>query len=216
MPLFTRLTKLPKNLKMPVTIANLPLPSSTLQHSLFRLDPDPALEDHTTNHKHVSQSETPCVDQRRARTFGKGGHWAYVTPLPIEFPYHMPQDADSTRPGNIEDWLHEYDVWSNQKQAIGANGLRALTSDRRSAWQPELLGVCKPCVQQCLPHLKVGNAFDYQRRGPGGEEKNEETTNLDEAATELLDVVSGRKVLLGEKQTYLPWSLRYAGKCHCC
>ncbi|KAG7562936.1 hypothetical protein FFLO_01626 [Filobasidium floriforme] len=194
-----------------VPFTRLPLPSKTLQAHLSPIDlteaddPDP----------------TPFVDQRRSRTFSKAGHWARVTPLPLAFPYRLPRankEAGEEQIG-VEEWLKRYDTYEDVEGGIvgGEGSLRARTSELRSAWRPELLGVSSKCLDESLPHLDVGNALAYtgqseSRSSPPSEAQEQrqgEELALDNKGQELLDVVSGRKVLRSEG--YGPWSSRYAG-----
>ena len=190
--------------KLPLT--RLPLPAKTLQQHLTRItltekeDPDP----------------TPSVDQRRSRTFAKAGHWARVTPLPISFPYRLPKANESAgeKQIGVEDWLKRYDedqpVENGDAGSSGSSGLTPKTSQLRSAWRAELLGVSEKCLEASLPHLDVGNALSYT--GQAGEGQTAE--KLDQAGEDVLDIVSGRRVMVSEDGTdkYGPWSSRYAGE----
>jgi hypothetical protein len=190
--------------KVPLT--RLPLPAKTLQQHLTRInltekgDPDP----------------TPSVDQRRSRTFAKAGHWARVTPLPISFPYRLPKANESAgeKQIGVEDWLKRYDNFESDEngdaEASESSGLKPKTSQLRSAWRAELLGVSEKCLEDSLPHLDVGNALAYT--GQLGEDRHAE--DLDQAGQDVLDIVSGRRVMVSEDGTdkYGPWSSRYAGE----
>lgn len=190
-----------------VPFTRLPLPSKTLQAHLSPInlteadDPEP----------------TPYVDQRRSRTFSKAGHWARVTPLPLAFPYRLPRankEAGEEQIG-VEEWLKKYDTYEDVEGGMvgGEGGLKAKTSKLRSAWRPELLGVSSKCLDESLPQLDVGNALAYTGQSesqPSSQSQSQgEELELDDKGKEILDVVSGRKVLRSDG--YGPWSSRYAG-----
>lgn len=198
-----------RNMSTRVPFTRLPLPSKTLQAHLSPInlteadDPDP----------------TPYVDQRRSRTFSKAGHWARVTPLPLAFPYRLPRankEAGEEQIG-VEEWLKKYDTYEDVEGEMvdGEGGLKSRTSKLRSAWRPELLGVSSKCLDESLPHLDVGNALaytgqsEYQPSSQFQEQTQGEELELDDKGKEILDVVSGRKVLRSDE--YGPWSSRYAG-----
>ena len=191
-----------------VPFTRLPLPSKTLQAHLSPINlTEPG-----------DPSPTPYVDQRRSRTFSKAGHWARVTPLPLAFPYRLPRankEAGEEQLG-VEEWLKRFDTYDEPVGSTGnASGLQAKTSGPRSVWRPELLGVSKKCLDESLPHLDVGNALAYtgqtgKHAQPSRQPEDEDDIELDSKGKELLDVVSGRKVLRSD-DGYGPWSSRYAG-----
>lgn len=140
-----------------------------------------------------------------------------MTPLPLAFPYRLPRankEAGEEQIG-VEEWLKKYDTYEEVGGQTdgGEGGLRARTSKLRSAWRPELLGVSSKCLDESLPHLDVGNALAYTGQSesqPSLQSQSQgEELELDDKGKEILDVVSGRKVLRSDE--YGPWSSRYAG-----
>jgi hypothetical protein len=117
----------------------------------------------------------------------------------------------------VEEWLKKYDTYEDVEGEMvdGEGGLKSRTSKLRSAWRPELLGVSSKCLDESLPHLDVGNALaytgqsEYQPSSQFQEQTQGEELELDDKGKEILDVVSGRKVLRSDE--YGPWSSRYAG-----
>jgi hypothetical protein len=193
--------------KLPIT--HLALPPQVLQHHLNKIGLG-------QNSGQPGPSEpTPNVDQRRSRSFAKTGHWARVTPLPLEFPYRIQrvEPGSGGRQIGVEEWLGRYDDYKpadNDSVSKGENGLSAKTSQLREAWRPELLGVSEDCLKDDLPHLDVGNALEYTGQSSSSLESD---IKLNEAGQALLDVISGRKVMIDDEvgTEYGPWSSRYAG-----
>lgn len=107
----------------------------------------------------------------------------------------------------VEEWLKRFDTYDSSANEEGGP-LQARTNEQRSAWKAELLGVSRECLEDSLPHLDVGNTLSYTGQTSDSSEEKE-GVSLDEKGQELLDVVSGRKVMRGEG--YGPWSSRYAG-----
>jgi hypothetical protein len=173
------------------TFSRLPLPPSSeiTQHNLPRIDPS------------LPSGENPHTAQRRSQTFPKAGVWARVTPLPIAFPYRLPRAAEGEKQQGIEEWLGSWDASQSGDEGSGA------ISEKRKALQPELIGFSDGCVRDVLLHLDVGNAAQYTGQQGDGEEQ------LDEAAQELVDCVSGKRIVMRdvEGKAYGPWSSRYAG-----
>lgn len=162
--------------------------------------------------------------QRRAQQFPTG-HWARVTPLPLAFPYRpavpaVPENdgdgEDSPGPVDIEVWLGALEP--RQEDWESEFGPKSVPG--REGWTAELLGVSEACVEDCLPGLDVGNAGAYTAGETGNAAGPVGDLELDAAGRDLLDVVSGRKVLVGTvegEKEYGPWSVRYAGEwrgCH--
>lgn len=143
-------------------------------------------------------------------------HFSYVTPLPIEFPFGVPPsvvqelEKAGTDKIDLETLLARYEpnVQHPVKYASGADStLTAYTSPLRSkvTSQAELFGLSRRCLEDCLPDLDVGDAFEVI--------KNQGTSSSsNEARKQLLDVLSGNVVAasLGEKP-FAPWSLCYGG-----
>jgi len=129
------------------------------------------------------------------------GHFSYVTPLPVEFPYRVPddmvqalKDAGETEI-DIEDILKKLEPDTNTPPLHKGDTFHAYSSKDRpkAVSDAELLGISRKCLQDVLPNLDVEG----------------------ESAKQLVDVLSGRAVLarLGETEqdTFAPWSLCYAG-----
>ncbi len=91
------------------------------------------------------------------------------------------------------DWKASWGLWRNEK---------------REEWEVELLGISRNSAE-FLPHLDSGNAIEFIEGN---------ADHLDQAASELVEVVSGKSLLVGtvnvagEEKEYGPWSLRYAGE----
>lgn len=181
------------------TLSRLPLPppSEITQHVLPRIDPS------------LPTSANPYTAQRRSRTFPRDGVWARVTPLPIAFPYRLPRAGQGEVQRGIEDWLAEWDAFEAVEEGEGEGvGLRARISEKRRGLQPEIVGFSESCARDTLPGLDIGNVLAYTGQRGEGEEA------LDDAARELVDCVSGKRVLMGQVggKEYGPWSSRYAGE----
>ncbi|KAJ9100747.1 hypothetical protein QFC19_005486 [Naganishia cerealis] len=182
------------------SFSRLPLPPSSevSQHNLTLIDPS------------LPSRENPHTAQRRSQTFPKAGHWARVTPLPIAFPYRLPRadtNKGETQVG-IEEWLRDWDVYEDDG-GMKADGVEARLSEKRARLEPELIGLSSTCIEDDLPHLDIGNALAYTGQSKGDEQPEQ----LDAAAQEMVDCVSGKKVLVGQVdgKEYGPWSSRYAG-----
>jgi hypothetical protein len=180
--------------------SRLPLPptSEISQHNLTLIDPS------------LPSGENPYVSQRRSKTFPKAGHWAKVTPLPIAFPYRLPR-ADASKGEKqlgIEEWLQDWDTFQ-EEGTEDASEAQARVSERRSKLAPELIGLSATCINDVLPHLDVGNALAYT----GQSDIEDQPEQLDEAGQDLVDCVSGKKVISGqvEGKEYVPYASRYAG-----
>ncbi|KAK4686549.1 hypothetical protein P7C73_g3579, partial [Tremellales sp. Uapishka_1] len=160
----------------------LPLPVTTLQASLPRIELDDA----------------PSA-QRRSTTFPTStlGIWARNQPLWASWPPRITRE-DAEEMGldvqggkiTVDDVLAhwECDVLDSESP----NGLVVKTSKHRlSKMKPQLLGVSESALHETLPHLDVSSS--------GAEES-------------LIDLVSGRKVLMGTGDDgYGSWSTRYVG-----
>jgi hypothetical protein len=111
-------------------------------------------------------------------------------------------------------------MYEPQANGITSSELSVGTTDKRLEWQPELLGLASNAVEQCLPHLDVGDALDLC----SGKSTDSAETSTNEARDMLVDVLWGRKVLYkgqgagprdleqsADEEEYGPWSTRYAG-----
>jgi hypothetical protein len=166
-------------------IHRLPLPASTLQASLPRLELDP----------------TP-VSQRRATTFKPSteGIWARVLPLWAAWPLRVTKeellemgvDVEQGQQVNVEDVLARWDPVDPVSADSG--DVRRYTSNHRLKLEAYLLGVSQGTLDDSLPHLDADSDL------------SESTGN-----TDLKDVLSGRHILTSEDGAYGPWSTRYCG-----
>jgi hypothetical protein len=108
----------------------------------------------------------------------------------------------------VEEWLGETEP--SEDDWRGTWGVKR--NAKREEWEVELLGISRN-VDEFLPHLDIGNTEEYVQGS---------VDHLDEAAKELVDVVSGKSLLVGkvnvdgEEKEYGPWSLRYAGELENC
>lgn len=207
-----------------VAISELPLPRSSpiLTHNLT---PDPN-EPTPSVFIHDVLQNRPSI-QRRARLLPGNAHFAYVSPMPLEFPYEVPPiPLSGDKAAHIENWLKEHeatlptgtDLWQNPRP----NGLTKFVSQMRDQTRV-LIGLSETCLRDCLPHLDVGDAFAVLGRPalvPASSEKGEEAQEASSPAghvrQELVDVLGGHAVLMSSDAAadgtgYAPWSLRYSG-----
>jgi hypothetical protein len=177
-------------------IHNLPLAPDPLQRCLPRLplEPQPSAQRRSTTFK----TSTP-------------GIWARVAPLWTAWPLRVTKeeveamgvDLENGGQVSVEDVLARWDP--NEVLSTGPNGLQARSSAHRLKIKPELLGISQKALDDRLPHLDVGDAVDLCRGTAG---------SGSEARDALVDVLSGRHVLMSEDQgdaAYGPWSTRYCG-----
>lgn len=191
-----------------VPIHRLPLPpvSRRLQAQLPRVALPPL-----TSHQRRSKVFPSKVDT---------GIWARVNPLPLPFPFRAPADWQGEGPPGVEEVLGLYEPQSGGSDS-NDGGLQVATTEKRLEWQPELLGISKSAVEECLPQLDVGDAFELC--APASAKSAQDGTN--EPRQMLVDVLWGRKILykgrgLGprdldepaDEEEYGPWSTRYAGE----
>jgi hypothetical protein len=142
----------------------------------------------------------------------------------LPFPYRITppegeQEVDKAE--LIEEWLSKHEPLEQIPVASGSGTgtLKKYTARNGARDQKRiLLAVSATGIEDCLPHLDVGDAFDII--GPGSlsqpSTKKEEKDNA--ARQELIDVLSGHSVLMdipssaeSEEKGYAPWSLRYSG-----
>ncbi|GMK55209.1 hypothetical protein CspeluHIS016_0202650 [Cutaneotrichosporon spelunceum] len=172
-------------------IHRLPLPTKTLQKALTQLD----------------IGSEPSA-QRRSTVFPSStrGVWAPVQPLWTEWPLRVTRaealelgaDVDKGEGVDVEDVLRRWDPVD--KEDILDNGLRLASSAHRLKLEPILLGVSEIARAEMLPLLDVGDAADIEAGTDG---------DASPARAALVDVLSGRKVLLSED--YRSWATRYCG-----
>lgn len=209
-------------------IASLPLvaPSDRLTQSLTP-------EDAATSVKSF-QKETlvghPSL-LRMSRIIPPSVHFSFTTPYPMPFPYRIPAaDASAgqqTRADHIENWLSQREPLVAEPKAPLQEGvfpqeysapLQKLSSNGKneSVEQRYLLALSKACIDDCLPALDAGDAFDVL--SPPSSEQDPSTTQAEQrqaAHQELVDVLCGHSSLMTSPDSdgagFAPWSLRYCG-----
>ncbi|KAG9104830.1 hypothetical protein FRC06_008060 [Ceratobasidium sp. 370] len=201
-------------------IGSLPLPASSyiLTHNLT---PDPVQPSVQAFYENLKTK--PSV-QRRSRQLHPSSHFSYVAPLPLPFPYRVvPPEGDEEEIDKtevIENWLSKHEPLCQVARANEGSTdseLRKYTAIGGLRDQPRhLLAISAAGLRDCLPHLDVGDAFDFV--GPGSLTQPTSTSKSEENAArqELVDVLSGHSVLMhipegAEEKGYAPWSLRYSG-----
>lgn len=177
---------------------------------------------------------------RRSRILPPSVHFAYVTPLPIPFPYDIsapegPVDDGTYSKGEyVERWLTAREPLDEVPPVdtgipTSQKHLSKYTSSSRTE-KRVLLALSSSCLKEWLPLLDVGDAFDHlgearlavQENNPAKvAEKGEDASTREAVREELVDVLSGQSVLMHlpaedapneDGQTgYAPWSLRYCG-----
>lgn len=172
-------------------IHRLPLPATTLQRALPRLEMD----------------AEPSA-QRRSTNFPTStrGIWAPVQPLWTEWPLRVTKaealelgaDVDKGQGVDVEDVLRRWDPVDSE--GASENGLALGSSKHRLKLEPILLGVSEYARAEVLPHLDVGDAADTAAPTEG---------DASAARAALVDVLSGRKILSSDE--YGPWATRYCG-----
>lgn len=146
------------------------------------------------------------------------GHFSFVTPLPVEFPFGVPDklikqlEAAGQKDIDVETLLAQYEPRLDQPvryEGTEATGdtLSAYTSPLReqALSKAELFGLSQRCIDDCLPDLDVGDAFEVIKNKGAAQSHNV-------ARQQLVDVLSGNVVAAktGEKP-FAPWSLCYGG-----
>lgn len=115
---------------------------------------------------------------------------------------------------DVEDYLASLEPDLNDPiKAHGTDRPAAYTSeDRRdSLGTPKLVGLSRSCLDDLLPHLDVGDAFEHLRTG-----KDSDNAEERQKRDELVNVIAGHAVVArppsgaGDKG-FGPWSLCYGG-----
>jgi hypothetical protein len=147
---------------------------------------------------------------RRSRQIAHA-HFAFVSPMPVEFPYRVPPAiVEDLQPGedgiDIEQLLSKVEANLDHPVFSDSEGLNAYTSPIRDKLisQARLLGLSPACIRDLLPSLDVGDAFDAIASSSAS------TSN---AAKQVTEVLSGRAVMTnkGAEKPFAPWSLVYGG-----
>lgn len=210
-------------------IASLPLvsPSDRLTQNLTPED--------ASNSAKSFQKETLVnhpSSLRMSRIIPPSVHFSFTTPYPMPFPYRIPSapelSADQqTRAAHIESWLSQREplvakpkasIQDNAPAENSSASLQKLCSDNQneSIEQRHLLALSKTCIDDCLPALDVGDAFDVlSPPSSGSRDSPVESEQKLSARQELVDVLSGHSALMTSPDSddpgFAPWSLRYCG-----
>ncbi|CAE6443718.1 hypothetical protein ACGC1H_002514 [Rhizoctonia solani] len=200
------------------SIGSLPLPPSShiLTHNLT---PDPIQPSVYAFYQNLTSKPSA---QRRSRTLHPSSHFSYVAPLPLPFPYRITppegeQDVDKSE--LIEQWLSKHEPLEEVSLASGSGPLKKYTAREGARNQKRiLLAVAATGLNDCLPHLDVGDAFDVIGSGSLSKPSTASEEKDNAARQEFIDVLSGHSVIMdippsaeSEQKGYAPWSLRYSG-----
>ncbi|EGN98915.1 hypothetical protein SERLA73DRAFT_181640 [Serpula lacrymans var. lacrymans S7.3] len=223
--LFLRsMTTMSKTSKVP--ISGLPLPPSS-QIITNNLTPDPNTPSAAGFIKEVLLDK-PSI-QRRARLLPSQAHFAYVSPLPLPFPYEItapdPPEVVEDKAAYIEKWLSDREAVISQSIPADTQTTPVLQKYHAKSRDDkrELIGLSETCLRDCIPHLDVGDAFatlGSPALAPEDEEGVDSVPVEGPGAIrqELIDVLSGHSVLMSadsnannESPGFAPWSVRYSG-----
>ncbi|KAI6116847.1 hypothetical protein EV401DRAFT_2058015 [Pisolithus croceorrhizus] len=211
-----------RNAKVPFSKLPLPPSSHLLTHNLT---PDPRTSDPASFFSDVL-SRTPSI-QRRARLLSPEAHFSYVNPMPLEFPYEIappdPPEVVTDKAEYIEQWLSDHEARIPTEASFAPSSdvhLHKYVPKSRN-YRRELIALSETCVNDCLPLLDCGDAFDTLKPALVPSKSNKEQTSSGEAQhvrQELVDILGGHASLmipegsdrLGGKG-FAPWSLRYSG-----
>ncbi|PSR72961.1 hypothetical protein PHLCEN_2v11198 [Hermanssonia centrifuga] len=200
-----------------VPLSALPLPPHSLVLTKI-LIPDP----HTPSPSEFRklQLEKPS-QQRRARILAPESHFSYVAPFPVPFPFRIePKEGEEVidKAALIERWLTEREAVHERSEST--IHLKKYYPENRDQ-HLELVGLSETGLQDCVPHLHVGDAFDVLgsptlSRSFEDEPDRPESRNEDVAARqELIEILSGHATLMNitedPEKSWAPWSLRYSG-----
>jgi hypothetical protein len=207
-------------MSLKVPIGSLPLPPSShiFTHNLV---PDPIQPSVYAFYQNLTSKPSA---QRRSRIIHPSSHFSYVAPLPLPFPYRVtpPEGEDIDKAEVIEQWLSKHEPLEEVPLAseVPESKLRKYTASGGVRDQKRiLLAVSAAGLNDCLPHLDVGDALEHVGSGSLSQSNKKEKDETDNAARqELIDVLSGHSVLMhvppsaeSEEKGYAPWSLRYSG-----
>lgn len=208
------------------TILNLPI-STSIIHYLSSDPIVPSISKLFSIHQSTSASIKPS-NLRRSRQVN--ATFSFVTPLPISFPYQIPQThlnseskPESVSLDEIERYLSEFEPNPNHEIQPSTTSISeefptplGFTSEHRTklfqSLSPELLSISYKSIEDCLPNLNIGSHETSEER------------------IELIKVLSGELVLgrlpegpdgsdhqqaddqdLIKQKGFGPWSLAYAG-----
>lgn len=150
--------------------------------------------------------------------------------MPLPFPYDI-EPPTSPEPNEdkgsyIEKWLAAREaIHDNPRRSLSmrnASPLRKYYSKNRDTTR-ELIGISETGLQDCLPHLDVGDAFAILGEptlsgstNGGGMGKPSDFEEVVAARNDLIDILGGHATLMTPPdtpadQSFAPWSLRYSG-----
>lgn len=197
------------------TISNLPVAPSTMLLT-HKLNPDPNTGLNASSFRSVI-GEKPSI-QRRARLVPPECHYSYVAPFPLPFPYNVDppteEETENDTASYIEKWLAKREaVHRVDGPKLVSSTLTKYSSSYRT-YRRLLIGLSQTGLQDCLPHLDVGDALSMLGKPalvPSPDEDSR-VQNANLARDDLIDILSGHSILLSETDGgFAPWSLRYSG-----
>ena len=118
--------------------------------------------------KYSAKEDEPLPSMlRRSRQLGKT-HFSYTSPMPVEFPYRIPEGLakELMKAGDnqvdIESLLARIEPDLDHPVFPDATPLNAYTSPTRLKLvsKARLLGLSQACLDDMLPNLDVGDAFE--------------------------------------------------------
>jgi serine/tyrosine/threonine adenylyltransferase len=207
--------------KHPISALPLPPPSKILIHNLT---PDPSTP--SISAFKYALKNSPSI-QRRARLTAPQSHFSHVSPLLLPFPYEIepPENPGEAfdRSDYVEEWLAEREALNpkevvEQRESDTSEPLQKLYPTSRHN-NMELLGLSDACLRDCLPHLDVGDSFEFLGKPSllghaDSQEKQAENEKAAATRQELIDVLGGHAMLISGDDADVPfasWSLRYSG-----
>ena len=217
---FTRLA-MASLTKYPISALPLPPPSKILIHNLT---PDTASP--SVSAFQYTLRNNPSI-QRRARITAPQSHFSHVSPFPLPFPFEIEPPEN---PGDAFDHGEYVEQWLAEREAL--NPKEAVEKTESDAGGPlqklypagrhndmELVGLSDACWRDCLPHLDVGDAFEFLGKPSllghaDSQEKQVEDERAASTRQELIDVLGGHAMLISGEDadvSFAPWSLRYSG-----
>jgi len=192
-------------------ISSLPLPSQSL---LLTANLTPDVQVPTVSAFFKLLSSKPSV-QRRARLLDPESHFSYVSPLPLPFPYRIPFSQDGVGIIDKQSWVEK---WLTDREAIHQTTASKRTLNlyypENREQRRELIGLAKTGLDDCLPLLDVGDAFEtlgVPSLVPLSNEIGDRPLQNNDTRVELIDVLSGHALLASSESGFAPWALRYSG-----
>jgi serine/tyrosine/threonine adenylyltransferase len=204
--------------KVPISRLPIPKPTHLLTHNLT---PDP-LTPSVAAFRDEVLTKRP-ITQRRSRLLAPQSHFSYVSPLPLPFPYDLQIIERQIKTEDIEQWLAGREAVHKRPPGDAPESnpsneeveLEVYYAKNRDA-RVVLIGLAETGLNDCVPHLDVGDAFETLGAPsffPTPEEfKSSEGTSESAAAPrarqELVDVLSGHAVLMSSEKSkvhFAPW-----------